>query len=87
MNCLKIMTATNEISLWFHRSQGDLIQISRPNVIGDHNKNMGGVILRALWEYSATWWLWYCIGVGWIFYLLDVGNSNDLVLYNELIKK
>ena len=40
--CLKNCNATNESGLCFNRILGGLIQIYRPNVIGDYNDNMGG---------------------------------------------
>ena len=63
--CLTNWTATNERVLWFRRSQGFLIHISRPKVIADYNYNMEGVDLadtRRLYCNSTImglhrWWL------------------------------
>jgi hypothetical protein len=64
---------------------GGIIRIPRPVSIVNFNKYMGGVDLadmRRLHCNSTTmgqnrWWLKF------FFYLLDVGTSNALVLFNE----
>ncbi|KAG7373124.1 transposase IS4 [Nitzschia inconspicua] len=67
------------------RGQGGIVTIERPQVITKYNRHMGGVDLadmRRLHCHSTImgqnrWWLKL------FFYLLYVGTSNALVLYNE----
>jgi DNA polymerase III epsilon subunit-like protein len=67
------------------RSSNGPIDIPRPTVIGDYNVNMGGVDLADFRRLQCNstimgqkrWWLKL------FFYLLDVGTSNALVLYNQ----
>ena len=70
------------------RSIGGPITIPRPTVVGNYNANMGGVDLADMRRLQCNstimgqkrWWLKL------FFYLLDVGTSNALVLYNEARK-
>ena len=65
MYCLTNRTAANESGPSFSRSQGGLIQIYRPKVIGDYNENMGGVDLAGMRRLHCNstvmglhrWWL------------------------------
>ena len=81
-------TTTSTMDICTRRGQGGLLQLQRPTVISKYNTYMGGVDvadMRRL-HYSSTiigqnrWWLKL------FFYLLDVGTSNALVLYNEAMK-
>jgi Transposase IS4 len=70
------------------RSQGGTITIPRPISICKYNKYMGGVDLADMRRLHCNstvmgqnrWWLKL------FFYLLDVGTSNALVLYNLSLK-
>jgi hypothetical protein len=70
------------------RGEGGIIRIPRPISIGKYNKYMGGVDLADMRRLHCNstimgqnrWWLKL------FFYLLDVGTSNALVLYNESMK-
>ena len=83
--CLTNATNTAPTDHCFRRSQSGRVCISRPMVIAEYNNHMGGVDLadqRRLHCNSTIkglhrWWLKI------FFYLLDVGTSNALVLYNE----
>ena len=67
------------------KSQGGIVTLTRPAVIGDYNKFMGGVDLADMRRLHCNstimgqhrWWLKL------FFYLLDVGTANSLVLYRE----
>jgi hypothetical protein len=67
------------------RGEGGIIQIPRPISIRHYNQYMGGVDLADMRRLHCNstimgqnrWWLKL------FFYLLDVGTSNALVLYNE----
>ena len=67
------------------RSAEGPITIPRPTVVGHYNNNMGGVDLADMRRLQCNstimgqkrWWLKL------FFYLLDVGTSNALVLYNQ----
>lgn len=67
------------------RSANGPIMIKRPTVVGKYNDNMGGVDLADFRRLQCNstimgqkrWWLKL------FFYLLDVGTSNALILYNE----
>jgi hypothetical protein len=67
------------------RGEGGLVKIPRPASIADYNMFMGGVDVADMLRLQCKsdlmgqnrWWLKL------FFYLLDVGTSNALVLYNE----
>jgi hypothetical protein len=67
---------------------GGIIRIPRPISIANYNKYMGGVDLADMRRLHCNstimgqnrWWLKL------FFYLLDVGTSNALVLYNESLR-
>jgi hypothetical protein len=67
------------------RGDKGIISIPRPISIADYNQYMGGVDLADMRRLQCNstimgqnrWWLKF------FFYLLDVGTSNALVLYNE----
>jgi len=73
----------------FRQSNSGRICMSRPLAIQEYNSNMGGVDLADQRRLSCNstikglhrWWLKL------FFYLLDVGTSNALVLYNEATGK
>ena len=81
--CLTTSTSINESDLWFIKIQGDLIHISRSNVILYYNYNMGGVDIADMRRLDfnsvivgiCQWWMK-------LFYLLDVVYSNSLIIYN-----
>ncbi|KAG7354301.1 transposase IS4 [Nitzschia inconspicua] len=83
--CITNDTPTHLIDNCKRRGQGGIVTIKRPRVITEYNRHMGGVDLadmRRLHCQSTVmgqnrWWLKL------FFYLLDVGTSNALVLYNE----
>jgi DNA polymerase III epsilon subunit-like protein len=87
--CLTNATNTAPTGHCYRRSQTGRICISRPLAIQEYNTNMGGVDLadqRRLHCNSTIkglhrWWLKI------FFYMLDVGTSNSLVLYNEATGK
>jgi len=87
--CLTNATNTAPTGHCFCHSQTGRICISRPIATQDYNSNMGGVNLadQRRMQFNSTikglhrWWLKI------FFYLLDVGTSNALVLYNEAIGK
>jgi hypothetical protein len=70
------------------RGDGGIIRIPRPISIAEYNKHMGGVDLADMKRLHCSstimgqnrWWLKL------FFYLLDVGTSNALVLYNEHLR-
>ena len=67
------------------KGQGTILTLTRPSVIGNYNKYMGGVDLADMRRLHCNstimgqhrWWLKL------FFYLLDVGTGNGLVLYRE----
>jgi Transposase IS4 len=67
------------------RSQDGLIEIERPELIGDYNKYMGGVDLADMRRLhcNSTIMEQHCWWLKLFFYLLDVGTANALVLYRE----
>ncbi|KAG7354197.1 PolC-type DNA polymerase III [Nitzschia inconspicua] len=83
--CITNDTPTAPMDECKRRGQGGIVTIKRPQVITKYNRHMGGVDLadmRRLHCHSTImgqnrWWLKL------FFYLLDVGTSNALVLYNE----
>jgi hypothetical protein len=87
--CLTNATNTEPRGHCFRRSHTGRICISRPLAIQEYNNNMGGVDLadQRRMHCNSTikglhrWWLKV------FFYLLDVGTSNALVLYNEATGK
>lgn len=86
--CLTNEADTSASGVCYRRSQGGRIAIERPKVIEEYNRYMGGVDLadkRRLHCNSTImgqnrWWLKL------FFYLLDVGTSNAMILYNEAMK-
>jgi DNA polymerase III epsilon subunit-like protein len=83
--CLTNSIATDKLGVAYRRVTGGRVCIQRPMVIEHYNKYMGGVDLadqRRLHCNSTImgghrWWLKL------FFYLLDVGTSNALILYNH----
>jgi hypothetical protein len=83
--CLTNDTTTAEEDSCMRRMAGGLQRISRPAVIGKYNQYMGGVDVADMRRLQCNstimgqnrWWLKL------FFYLLDVGTSNALVVYNE----
>lgn len=83
--CLSNDTNNFESDVCRRRGQGGIISIPRPVSIAEYNKYMGGVDLADMRRLHCNstimcqnrWWLKL------FFYLLDVGTSNALVLYNE----
>ena len=81
--CLSNETDTISYDSCKRRSRDGLLTISRPKMIADYNKYMGGVDLADMRRLHCNstimgqnrWWLKL------FFYLLDVGTSNALVLY------
>jgi DNA polymerase III epsilon subunit-like protein len=81
-------TTTSTMDTCMRRGQGGLIEVQRPTVISKYNTYMGGVDvadMRRLHCCSTImgqnrWWLKL------FYYLLDVGTSNALVIYNEAMK-
>ena len=86
--CLSNDTGNIESDTCHRRSKDGLIVIQRPLVISRYNKYMGGVDVADMCRLHCNstimgqnrWWLKL------FFYLLDVGTSNALVLYNETRK-
>ena len=86
--CLSNDTCNYQVDQCKRRSQGGLINIPRPISIGKYNQYMGGVDLADMRRLHCNstimgqnrWWLKL------FFYLLDVGTSNALVLYNLSLK-
>jgi hypothetical protein len=86
--CLSNDTNNFEFDECTRRGMGGLIRIPRPLSIANYNKYMGGVDLADMRRLHCNstimgqnrWWLKL------FFYLLDVGTSNALVLYNESAK-
>lgn len=86
--CLSNDTNNFEFDECSRRGQGGIIRIPRPASIAAYNKYMGGVDLADMRRLHCNstimcqnrWWLKL------FFYLLDVGTSNALVLYNESCK-
>ena len=86
--CLSNDTNNFEFDKCTRRGNGGIIRIPRPISIANYNKYMGGVDLTDMRRLHCNltimgqnhWWLKL------FFYLLDVGTSNALVLYNESAK-
>ena len=86
--CLSNDTNNFEFDECSRRGQGGIFQIPWPISIADYNQYMGGVDLADMRRLHCNstimcqnrWWLKL------FFYLLDVGTSNALVLYNESCK-
>jgi len=86
--CISNNTNNHETDVATRRGDGGIIRIPRPTLIANYNKYMGGVDvtdMRRLHCNSSLmgqnrWWLKL------FFYLLDVGTSNALVLYNEALR-
>ena len=85
--CLTNDTNTQDTDHCHRRSKDGLIQLTRPKVISKYNRYMGGVDVADMRRLHCNstimgqnrWWLKL------FFYLLDVGTSNALVLYNEAV--
>jgi Transposase IS4 len=86
--CLTNDTNNYEFDECRRRGMGGIMRIARPIAISNYNKYMGGVDLADMRRLHCNstimgqnrWWLKL------FFYLLDVGTSNALVLYNEAMK-
>ena len=86
--CLSNDSNNFEFDECSRRGEGGIIRIPRPISIANYNKYMGGVDLADMRRLHCNstimgqnrWWLKL------FFYLLDVGTSNALVLYNESMK-
>jgi hypothetical protein len=86
--CLSNDTNNHEVDECTRRGNGGIIRIERPISIANYNRYMGGVDLADMRRLHCNstimgqnrWWLKL------FFYLLDVGTSNALVLYNEAMK-
>ena len=85
--CLTNDSDTNNSDHCHRRSKDGIIEIARPTVISKYNKFMGGVDVADMRRLHCNstimgqnrWWLKL------FFYLLDVGTSNALVMYNESV--
>ena len=85
--CLTNDTNTMSTDHCHRRSKDGIVQLTRPKVISKYNKYMGGVDVADMRRLHCNstimgqnrWWLKL------FFYLLDVGTSNALVLYNASI--
>lgn len=83
--CLSNDSNNHEFDECSRRGNSGIIRIPRPLSISNYNKYMGGVDLADMRRLHCNstimgqnrWWLKL------FFYLLDVGTSNALVLYNE----
>jgi len=83
--CLSNDSNNFEFDECSRRGLGGIIRIPRPVLIANYNKYMGGVDLADMRRLHCNstimgqnrWWLKL------FFYLLDVGTSNALVLFNE----
>jgi hypothetical protein len=86
--CLSNDTNNFEFDECSRRGIGGIMRIPRPLSIANYNKYMGGVDLADMRRLHCNstimcqshWWLKL------FFYLLDVGTSNALVLFNESSK-
>ena len=84
MYCLSNECNTKETDVCRRRSKEGLLTIARPKMISEYNRYMGGVDLADMQYLHCNstimgqnrWWLKL------FFYLLDVGTSNALVLFN-----
>ena len=82
--CISNESNTKEKDSCKRRSKDGLLTIERPKMITEYNRYMGGVDLADMRRLHCNstimgqnrWWLKL------FFYLLDVGTSNALVLYN-----
>ena len=82
--CVSNEANTQEIDSCVRRSKFGLQTLNRPRMISEYNQFMGGVDLADMRRLHCNstvmcqnrWWLKL------FFYLLDVGTSNALVLYN-----
>ena len=78
---------TNERGHCYRQSAQGRIILERPLVIGEYNENMGGVDVADMRRLNCNstlmgkhrWWLKL------FFYILDVGTSNALILYREVM--
>jgi Transposase IS4 len=86
--CLSNDANNFEVDQCHRRGDGGIVQLTRPVSIAEYNKYMGGVDLADMIRLHCDstlmgqkrWWLKL------FFYLLDVGTSNALVLFNEQLK-
>lgn len=86
--CLSNDMNNHEMDECTRRGDGGLVRFPRPKSIANYNRFMGGVDLADMRRLHCNstimgqnrWWLKL------FFYLLDVGTSNALVLYNEGLK-
>lgn len=86
--CLSNDTNNVDMDVCKRRGEGGIITLDRPKSIANYNKYMGGVDLADMRRLHCPstimgqhrWWLHL------FFYLLDVGTSNSLVIYNEAMK-
>jgi Transposase IS4 len=86
--CLSNDSSNNHFDECSRRGLGGIVRIKRPVSIANYNKYMGGVDLADMRRLHCNstimgqkrWWLKL------FFYLLDVGTSNALVLYNEYLR-
>ena len=82
--CISNESNTKEKDSCKRRSKDGLLTIERPKMITEYNRYMGGVDLADMRRLHCNstimgqnrWWLKL------FFYLLDVGTSNALILYN-----
>ena len=87
--CLTNDSDTKNSNHCHRRSKDGIIEIVRPSVISKYNKYMGGVDVADMRRLHCNstimgqnrWWLKLFL------YLLDVGTSNALVLYNEAVSE
>jgi len=86
--CLSNDTNNFEFDECSRRGNSGIIKIPRPLSIANYNKYMGGVDLADMRRLHCNSTI-MCQNRSWLklfFYLLDVGTSNALVLYNESVK-
>ena len=83
--CMTSAGNTNLVDTCCRRSNEGLLNLTRPQLIADYNRYMGGVDLADMRRLHCNstimgqhrWWLKL------FFYLLDVGTANALVLFRE----
>jgi hypothetical protein len=86
--CLSNNVNNFEFEECSQRGIGGIIRIPHPLLIANYNKYMGGVGLADMRRLHCNSTI-MCQNCWWLklfFYLLDVGTSNALVLYNKLKK-
>ena len=74
---------TREADKFFRKTQGGMIYLQRPIVIPQYNKYMGCVELLDIQQlhYNEMDMRLNWRRLKFFFYLIDVGNENDLVLH------